>query len=318
MPCHSLCKMPSGRACQRPNPLKPLFLLGKQPASAETGRSGGGPERRTRMSSHARCRSRKCLKSGDRRAFRADLSSAAGRGRSRGRPCAASTNVLHNGNVDDIHVATASWTCRMSLIRLSAGIADIIVDFTNPLDIYVADVSGPLMLDQTCLKSRCCGRDGRSSGVAGCGIAIRPAADRHAAAFRPPSRRSAGANGVSIVRSASELTPSIRQGQYRRAGRGPVARRARVGERIARSVGDEVRHDRPHRLLADRHRAREGPLQEVRHQLHGEQGRELGRHPRLALERRHPGDAHADSACRSPRRWACSARRRSRWSSPGC
>ena len=42
------------------------------------------------------------------------------------------------------------------------------------------------------------------------------------------------------------------------------------------------------------------------------QGRELGRDSRLALERRHPGHAHAASACRSLRRWACSARRRSR------
>ena len=61
-----------------------------------------------------------------------------------------------------------------------------------------------------------------------------------------------------------------------------------------------------------------GLVQEVRHQLDGQQGRQLGGDPRLAVERRHPGDAHADSACRSRRRWACSARRRSRWSSRGC
>ena len=36
------------------------------------------------------------------------------------------------------------------------------------------------------------------------------------------------------------------------------------------------------------------------------EGRELGGHSRLALERRHPGHAHADRHAASLRRWACS------------
>ena len=38
------------------------------------------------------------------------------------------------------------------------------------------------------------------------------------------------------------------------------------------------------------------------------EGRQLGGHPRLALQRRHPGHAHADRHAASRRRWACSAR----------
>ena len=82
-----------------------------------------------------------------------------------------------------------------------------------------------------------------------------------------------------------------------RARRRPRRRRRPGVRRQQQRAGDArpaLRHDRPHRLLADRDRAREGSLQEVRHQLHGHQGRELGSDPRLALQRRHSGDAHAD------------------------
>src|SRR3954452_18107466 len=103
----------------------------------------------------------------------------------------------------------------------------------------------------------------RSSGIGGDAIAIRLAADRHATVFRPPSRRSAGANGVPSVRRASEVTPPIRPGQYRRALRGPLARGAGVGERVARSVGDDVQDDRPHPLLADPDPPLEGLAQEL-------------------------------------------------------
>ena len=287
----SLCKMPSGRACQRPIRLKPCFCWENSQLQPETGRSGGGPKagrecRHNALAGHGNVRNQ-AIGGFSRGSFQ--------RSGARAEPQVPLRGVhkcFHNGNV-----ATFMSPCRWDLPAVThpseREIADILVDFTNPLDIYVAGVSAPHM-PANVLNQRVCAHGRGSSGVGGCGIAIRPAADRHAAAFRPPSRRSAGANGVSIVRSASELTPSIRQGQYRRAGRGPVARRARVGERIARSVGDEVRDDRPHRLLADRDRAREGPLQEVRHRVHREQGRELGRHPRLALDRRSAGDAHAD------------------------
>ena len=46
-----LCKMPSGRACQRQIRLETPVLLGKQRAAARTGRSGRRLQTRTRMSS---------------------------------------------------------------------------------------------------------------------------------------------------------------------------------------------------------------------------------------------------------------------------
>ena len=102
---------------------------------------------------------------------------------------------------------------------------------------------------------------------------------------------------------------------------GPRAERLgneRARRQSARDRRRALRHDRAHRLLAHRHRARKGLVQEVRHQLDGGEGRQLGRHPRLALQRRHPGHAHAHRHAASPRRWACSVRRRSRWSFRGC
>ena len=53
-----------------------------------------------------------------------------------------------------------------------------------------------------------------------------------------------------------------------------------------------------------RHRAREGLLQKVRHQFHGHQRRELGRDPRLAEQRRHPGHAHAHRHADRLHAWA--------------
>ena len=57
---------------------------------------------------------------------------------------------------------------------------------------------------------------------------------------------------------------------------------------------DALRHHRAHRLLADRDGARAGLLQEVRHQVDRLEGSVVGGHPRQAVARREPGDAHAD------------------------
>ena len=53
-----------------------------------------------------------------------------------------------------------------------------------------------------------------------------------------------------------------------RCARGDTASR-RGRDRRPRNTRRALRHDRADRLLADRDRAREGPLQEVRHQLDG-------------------------------------------------
>ena len=57
---------------------------------------------------------------------------------------------------------------------------------------------------------------------------------------------------------------------------------------------DALRHHRAHRLRADRHGARARLLQEVRHQVGHLEGSVVGGHPRQAVARREPGDAHAD------------------------
>ena len=55
-----------------------------------------------------------------------------------------------------------------------------------------------------------------------------------------------------------------------------------------------------------------GLFQEIRHQLHRHQRRQLGGHPRLAFERRHPSHAHAHRHAASLRPWVCRVRPRSR------
>ena len=87
----------------------------------------------------------------------------------------------------------------------------------------------------------------------------------------------------------------------RRLGcRGPDARpaermgRQRVRRRLARNEDDALRHHRADRLLADRHGARAGLLQAVRDRVDHLERSVVGGHPRQAVDRRQPGDAHAD------------------------
>ena len=70
--------------------------------------------------------------------------------------------------------------------------------------------------------------------------------------------------------------------------------RRRICRRFARDLHHPLRHDRAHRLRADRDGARARLLQEVRHHVHRLEGGVVGGHPRQAVARREPGDAHAD------------------------
>ena len=61
-----------------------------------------------------------------------------------------------------------------------------------------------------------------------------------------------------------------------------------------------------------------GLLQEIRHQRHGQPKARAGRRSATRFPTATSRPRTCCSACRSPRRWACSVRRRSRWSFRGC
>ena len=196
MPCHPCARCPpAGRASGKA--LEAVLLLGKTPDASETGDRAAAPNPYANVVT-TRSRSRKCLKSRDRRLFTRIFRLRQGAGKTAGgsgrRPEMFLQRRCHN-----IPVAKSKGR-RGEAVGSAPSVRDILVDFTNPLDIYVGDVCRTISAT-TLPHSTSCGCSAGSSGVGGDAIAIRLAADRHATVFRPPSRRSAGANGVPSVRT---------------------------------------------------------------------------------------------------------------------
>ncbi len=243
----SLCKMPSGRAYQPTIPSMLVILLGKTPESATARRPARRPAGERECCSRTLSPTEMCGISGSAgvspRSFHCGGAWVdAGQPRSHGQEC------RRLGDVQTFVVA--NWQTGDGLAALSRRLfSDIHVDFTNVLDNCVAvSCSRSNAASRAQIKQLRRSVDAALARLA-VGLQYDPAASRHAPRRIGHIGRGS-AQGIPSVRSASELTPSIRQGQYRRARRGPFARRARLGEPVARSVGDEVRHDRADRLLA--------------------------------------------------------------------